>query len=101
MTNCENCHGEGLVGQGEKPWLRQGHIDTCKICNGTGKVSAGGSQAATAQTTADQSAEGEKIEGAADETNAADSGIEPAVDEITSADGAADATITEEKQQLG
>ncbi len=26
-----------MVGQGEKPWLKQGHLETCKVCVGTGK----------------------------------------------------------------
>lgn len=36
MNKCENCVGEGLVGQGPEPWLRQGHIETCPVCLGTG-----------------------------------------------------------------
>lgn len=108
MINCENCHGEGLVGQGEKPWLRQGHIDTCKICNGTGKVETGSAGAtaqeadeANAKQKASDDAVGEKIEGAADENDAAASDIEAAVDESTSANSAADATIKAETKQLG
>ncbi len=37
-TRCENCHGEGLVGAGDQPWLRQGPVTTCSPCGGTGKV---------------------------------------------------------------
>lgn len=38
MTICTNCNGEGLVGQGDQPWLKQGHIQTCGKCDGTGQV---------------------------------------------------------------
>ena len=41
MKTCPNCAGDGLVGQGEQPWLRQGHIVKCAQCSGTGKVSDG------------------------------------------------------------
>lgn len=35
-NTCSNCRGEGLVGSGDQPWLRIGHLTTCKQCNGTG-----------------------------------------------------------------
>jgi len=38
MTICDNCKGEGLVGQGDRPWAKEGRIETCKVCSGTGKV---------------------------------------------------------------
>ncbi|MES2216633.1 MAG: hypothetical protein V4481_05060 [Patescibacteria group bacterium] len=38
MSTCTNCHGEGLVGAGDKPWLKQGPIGTCKPCSGSGKI---------------------------------------------------------------
>lgn len=37
-TKCDNCNGEGIVGQGESPWLKQGHLEVCKKCTGTGKI---------------------------------------------------------------
>lgn len=38
MTICTNCNGEGLVGSGEKPWMKQGKIVTCPECSGTGQM---------------------------------------------------------------
>jgi|GEM_PF-2959147 len=38
MNNCETCAGEGLVGSGAFPILRQGSVTTCNNCEGTGKV---------------------------------------------------------------
>ena len=38
MIECSNCKGGGLVGTGEQPWLRLGHLSTCTKCLGTGKV---------------------------------------------------------------
>lgn len=35
---CKNCNGDGQVGNGDKPWLKQGHLHTCEKCQGTGKV---------------------------------------------------------------
>lgn len=35
---CKNCTGEGIVGMGDQPWLRQGHLHTCEVCGGTGKI---------------------------------------------------------------
>lgn len=52
---CTNCNGNGLVGNGDKPWLMQGSIKTCPVCTGTGKVNEDGTaylnkeQAATPQ----------------------------------------------------
>jgi DnaJ-class molecular chaperone len=37
---CENCLGTGLVGNGDKPWLHEGALSTCPVCNGTGNVDA-------------------------------------------------------------
>lgn len=34
---CEKCKGKGLVGNGDQPWLLQGHVITCPVCSGTGK----------------------------------------------------------------
>lgn len=36
---CDNCKGEGLVGSGDKPWLKEGAIVTCPICTGVGELS--------------------------------------------------------------
>ncbi len=41
MEPCKNCNGEGIVGNGDQPWLKQGHLHTCEVCAGTGKVSSG------------------------------------------------------------
>lgn len=35
---CEKCKGDGIVGQGDKPWLKEGFNETCKECVGTGKT---------------------------------------------------------------
>lgn len=40
MEKCTNCDGEGIVGGGEKPWLRLGALSTCGVCGGSGKVGA-------------------------------------------------------------
>ena len=40
-TDCSTCHGEGLVGTGDQPWLKLGDVRTCAECAGTGKVSDG------------------------------------------------------------
>ncbi|MES2216688.1 MAG: hypothetical protein V4481_05345 [Patescibacteria group bacterium] len=39
MSTCQNCRGEGLVGAGDQPWLKQGPLGTCKPCSGSGKIS--------------------------------------------------------------
>lgn len=39
MTTCKKCHGDGLIGAGDQPWLKHGTVSTCDACNGTGKVS--------------------------------------------------------------
>ena len=38
MITCENCKGDGIVGVGTEPWLKNGDNSTCKVCTGTGKV---------------------------------------------------------------
>lgn len=38
MITCEKCAGDGLIGNGPNPHLKEGHITTCPDCNGTGKV---------------------------------------------------------------
>lgn len=35
---CGVCKGEGLVGVGENPHLKEGNISTCSACAGTGKL---------------------------------------------------------------
>lgn len=120
-NKCENCHGEGLVGQGEQPWLRQGRTETCKKCGGTGKLveSAGANLSApTPRTTQpvqpnitaptpDTTEGGEKkegdiptpptgdqsIPGAVDEPNLTPSDIEPAIDETLDDTPIQDATM--------
>ena len=37
-TECEKCRGDGLVGAGEQPWLKQGAISTCPECSGKGQL---------------------------------------------------------------
>src|ERR1035437_1580611 len=37
-TQCDICKGEGLVGAGPEPHLKQGEISTCTNCSGTGQV---------------------------------------------------------------
>ena len=51
-TNCENCKGDGLVGAGEQPWLRQGRLERCTKCGGTGKVEDGAQDTAQVETPA-------------------------------------------------
>lgn len=50
MTTCDNCNGEGLVGQGDNPRLKIGRLDRCTVCNGTGKISDVASDDAPAAT---------------------------------------------------
>lgn len=57
MTLCTNCNGEGLVGQGDKPWLKQGKLETCTACKGTGKISdEAGEQAPESAVNAEETA---------------------------------------------
>lgn len=35
---CKNCLGDGIVGAGDQPWLKQGAQSTCAVCGGTGKI---------------------------------------------------------------
>lgn len=39
MAKCTKCDGKGLTGNGDKPWLMEGHVTTCSECAGTGQVS--------------------------------------------------------------
>jgi DnaJ-class molecular chaperone len=36
--NCAVCGGDGLVGAGDQPTLKQGPLSTCTYCLGTGKI---------------------------------------------------------------
>ncbi len=38
MNTCNKCKGEGLIGVGENPHLKEGPISTCDTCSGTGKA---------------------------------------------------------------
>ena len=38
MTQCPKCLGDGLIGNGDNPHLKEGRIVTCPDCNGTGLV---------------------------------------------------------------
>ena len=38
QTKCTNCNGEGIVGNGDKPWLKEGALSTCPVCKGTGTL---------------------------------------------------------------
>ena len=39
METCPVCKGDGLIGNGSEPHLKQGELRTCYVCKGTGKVS--------------------------------------------------------------
>lgn len=88
-NKCANCHGDGIVGQGEQPWLKQGHTETCKVCNGTGKAEADAgetvdtteSQATEPETPAQAAGEEKKEEDADTAPEASDPSIPGAVDE--------------------
>lgn len=74
-TTCKNCRGEGLVGSGEQPWLRIGHVKTCPECSGTGKIQTENAAAETVASAPEgdeqpevTSAAGEKIEQAVQES---------------------------------
>lgn len=38
MSICQKCAGDGLVGNGPSPHLKEGHITTCPDCLGTGQI---------------------------------------------------------------
>lgn len=38
MDTCKKCVGDGLIGAGEFPHLKQGRVETCDMCGGTGKT---------------------------------------------------------------
>lgn len=38
MIDCKNCDGKGLAGAGDRPWLQEGFVQTCKECGGKGKL---------------------------------------------------------------
>lgn len=38
MSICQKCAGDGLIGNGPSPWLREGHVTTCDKCGGTGNL---------------------------------------------------------------
>ncbi len=40
MNICDNCKGDGIVGVGENPHLKEGPQSTCPVCTGTGKVAS-------------------------------------------------------------
>lgn len=46
MKKCETCLGDGLIGAGPQPWLKQGLVRQCPDCNGTGKISPTDAQVA-------------------------------------------------------
>lgn len=35
-----------MVGQGDQPWLKQGRVDTCGVCKGTGQIDVDGEEVA-------------------------------------------------------
>lgn len=35
---CANCNGDGIVGNGPVPAAKEGHLHTCEVCGGTGKI---------------------------------------------------------------
>ena len=38
LVTCIKCGGDGLIGQGPEPHLKQGRIVTCDVCLGKGKI---------------------------------------------------------------
>lgn len=40
MDTCKKCVGDGLIGAGEFPHLKQGRVETCDMCGGTGKTAS-------------------------------------------------------------
>lgn len=38
MNKCQKCQGDGLVGQGDSPWKKEGKVTTCPDCSGTGRL---------------------------------------------------------------
>lgn len=116
-TKCDNCNGEGIVGQGESPWLKQGHLETCKLCTGTGKIETADQPAGEGRTPEEAQAAAEADGSATPTTDTADGGEKkdeadapsvaedvPAVEPTEDAGIAGEtegATIPAEPQQLG
>ncbi len=48
MKTCDKCNGDGLIGNGPNPHLKQGRIGTCDQCSGTGKIAEVSSEPAQA-----------------------------------------------------
>lgn len=46
---CKKCHGDGIIGNGPEPHLKQGDTRTCDVCTGTGKVEVVETQTAEAE----------------------------------------------------
>jgi hypothetical protein len=40
-VTCDLCRGDGLVGNGPEPHMKQGEVKTCPKCKGTGKIPTG------------------------------------------------------------
>ena len=40
-VTCDLCRGDGLIGNGPEPHLKQGEVITCPKCKGTGKIPTG------------------------------------------------------------
>lgn len=88
MKDCSNCHGQGLVGQGDSPWLLEGAKETCKMCSGTGKFEDASPVNESADTPAPEetgtipgTTADTAIESAVSEPEAPASDVEPAVEE--------------------
>lgn len=49
---CDKCQGQGIIGSGDNPHMREGRTITCDQCAGTGKIEDGTEAAAPEETPA-------------------------------------------------
>ena len=59
-VTCDLCRGDGLIGNGPEPHLKQGEVITCPKCKGTGKIPTGPVQNEPEVVAPAQTAEEEK-----------------------------------------
>jgi DnaJ-class molecular chaperone len=66
METCKNCNGDGIVGNGPSPWLKEGAVHGCEVCSGTGQVASGETVPVPEEATPPQDGEEKKDEPVAD-----------------------------------
>lgn len=76
QTQCTKCLGDGIVGNGDNPHMKEGHQHTCDLCGGTGKIDAQVTAAPVEETqTADvEEKKDEQTDSTGDEAESASTG---------------------------